>query len=63
MEEQVQDLATIQAIRLVNRSEHPRLTTTDHRQLRQLANRASEEARRKYWPQIWGDFAELFDPR
>jgi hypothetical protein len=63
MEERVQDLATLQAIRLVSRSGQQRLTTTDHRLLKQLADRASEEARRKYWPQIWGDFAELFDPR
>jgi len=63
VDERVQDPATLQAFRLVNRSEHPRLTTTDHRLLRQLSNQASEEARQKYWPQIWGDFAEFFDPR
>jgi hypothetical protein len=59
----VQDQATLQAIQLVSRPENARLTTTDHRTLRELASKASEEARRQYWPQIWGDFAENFDPR
>ncbi len=63
LDDRVQDQATLQAQRLVSLAEHPRLTTTDHRLLKQLASQASEEARRKYWPQIWGNFAELFDPR
>ena len=53
----------MEAIQLVSRSEHTRLTSTDHRVLRELANQASEESRREHWPRIWGDFAELFDPR
>lgn len=61
--EAVQDQATLQAIQLVSRPEKTRLTTTDHRMLRELARQASEESRREYWPQIWGDFAENFDPR
>ena len=59
----MQDQATLQAIQLVSRPENSRLTTTDHRVLRELASKASEESRREYWPQIWGDFAENFDPR
>ena len=59
----MQDQATLQAIQLVSGPERLRLTTTDHRLLRKLASEASEESRRDYWPQIWGDFAEHFDPR
>jgi len=59
----MQDHATSQAIQLVSRPEGTRLTVTDHRMLRKLASQASEEARREYWPQIWGDFADNFDPR
>ncbi len=59
----MQDQATLQAIQLVSHPENFRLTTTDHRMLRELASKASEEARRQYWPKIWGDFAENFDPR
>jgi len=59
----VVDQPTIEAIQLVRRSEHTGLTATDHRVLRELASQASEESRRELWPQIWGDFAELFDPR
>jgi hypothetical protein len=59
----VQDQATLQAIQLVSRQENARLTITDHRLLRELARQASEESRREYWPQIWGDFADHFDPR
>ncbi|MBL8201365.1 MAG: hypothetical protein JNK40_10370 [Chromatiales bacterium] len=53
----------MRAIQLVSRSANARLTTTDHRLLRELASQASEESRREYWPRIWGDFAEQFDPR
>jgi hypothetical protein len=59
----VQDQATLQAIQLVSRPEATRLTTTDHKTLRELARQASEESRREYWPEIWGEFAEHFDPR
>jgi len=59
----VQDQATLRAIEIVSRQENARLTTTDHRVLRELARQASEESRREYWPRIWGDFAEHFDPR
>lgn len=59
----MQDQATIQAIQLVGRAELTRLTTDDHRQLRELARQASEESRRDYWPGIWGEFAEHFDAR
>lgn len=59
----MQDQATLRAIELVSGPEHTRLTTTDHRLLRELASQASEESRREYWPQIWGEFAEHFDPR
>lgn len=59
----MQDQATLQAIQLVSRQENARLTTMDHRRLRELATQATEESRRDYWPQIWGDFAENFDPR
>jgi hypothetical protein len=59
----VVDQPTIEAIQLVSRSEHTGLTASDHRVLRELANRASEESRREHWPRIWGDFAVLFDPR
>lgn len=59
----VQDQATLQAIQLVSRAEHERLTVTDHRRLRELARQASEESRCEYWPRIWGEFAEHFDPR
>ncbi len=59
----MQDQATLQAIQLVSRRENVRLTTTDHRLLRELARQATEESRRDYWPQIWGDFADHFDPR
>lgn len=57
------DQATLKAIQLVSRSEATRLTTADHRLLRELARQTSEESRRDYWPQIWGDFAEHFDAR
>jgi hypothetical protein len=53
----------MEAIQLVSRSEQIGLTATDHRVLRELASRASEESRREHWPRIWGDFAERFDPR
>ena len=59
----VQDQATLQAIQLVSRHQNARLTTMDHRRLRELARQASEESRREYWPEIWGNFAEHFDPR
>lgn len=59
----MQDQATLRAIQLVSGPEAIRLTTTDHRTLRELARQASEEARREYWPRIWGEFAEHFDPR
>jgi len=59
----VQDQATLQAIQLVSRQENARLTTMDHRLLRELAKQATEESRRDYWPRIWGDFADHFDPR
>lgn len=57
------DQATLQAIQLVSRAEHIRLTVTDHRLLRELASQATEESRSEHWPRIWGDFAEHFDPR
>ncbi len=57
------DQPTIEAIQLVSRSAQTGLTITDHRVLRELASQASEESRREYWPGIWGDFAERFDPR
>lgn len=57
------DQPTMEAIQLVSRSEQIGLTATDHRVLRELASRASEESRREHWPRIWGDFAERFDPR
>jgi hypothetical protein len=59
----VQDQATLQAFQLVSRPEHMRLTITDHRMLRELSRQASEECRSEYWPRIWGDFADHFDPR
>lgn len=59
----MQDQATIQAIELVSRSDSARLTIDDHRVLRELARQASEESRRQYWPNIWGEFVEHFDPR
>jgi hypothetical protein len=57
----VQDQATLQAIQLVRRAELTRLTTDDHRRLRELAQQASEESRREHWPGIWCDFAQHFD--
>jgi hypothetical protein len=59
----MQDQATLQAIELVSRPTTVPLTTADHKRLRELSRQASEESRREYWPQIWGDFAEHFDPR
>jgi site-specific recombinase len=59
----VLDQATRQAIQLVSGYERTRLTTTHHRMLRKLASEASEESLRDYWPEIWGEFAENFDPR
>jgi hypothetical protein len=59
----MQDQATLQAIALVSGPENTRLSTTEHRLLRKLSSEASEESRREYWPQIWGSFAEHFDPR
>ncbi len=59
----MQDEATLTAIQLVSRPESARLTTTDHKRLRELARQASEESRREHWPRIWGDFAAHFDPR
>jgi hypothetical protein len=58
----MQDQATLQAIQWLSQPEHARLTATDHRVLRDLASQASEAARREFWPAIWGEFAEHFDP-
>lgn len=60
----MQDQATLLAMELVRRQVvNDRLTVTDHKRLKELAEQASEESRREYWPQIWGEFAEHFDPR
>lgn len=40
VDDRVQDQATLQAQRLVSLAEHPRLTTTDHRLLKQLASQS-----------------------
>lgn len=57
----MQDRATLEAFRLVSKTDRTRFTTADHRVLRQLSQEASENSKANYWPIIWAGFAERFD--